>query len=257
MSVDQTIAQTEDGIGWLTFSNPDRHNALTAKMANEAIAILDGFARDPQVRLCVMRGAGQRAFVSGADIGGLSDRSKGTEGSRSGLSGLFSALADFEKPLIAAIRGWCLGGGVAVAMKADIRIAAESARFGIPAARLGVGYPLDSTRDLVNLVGPSAAKIILFTAERISAERALELGLIDEVASNESIETRIAEIAAGIRRNAPLSIKAAKATIDHIARGSPTDEAVNDLIRACLQSRDFKEGRAAFLEKRDPEFRGE
>ena len=142
-------------------------------------------------------------------------------------------------------------------MKADIRIASSDSRFGIPAARLGVGYPLDSTRDLVNLVGPSAAKIILFTAERLSAERAQELGLVDEVVAPNALNTRVSEVANAICRNAPLTIRAAKASIDHIARGDPSEQDVLESIAACLDSRDFKEGRAAFLEKRDAAFRGE
>ncbi len=257
MSDERSIAHVEDGIGWLTFSNRQRHNALTERMAAEAAAILDDFSRNPRVRLCVMKGAGEGAFVSGADIGGLSGRKVAPGGARSSLGALFGALSGFRKPLVAAIRGWCLGGGVAVAMKADIRIASSDSRFGIPAARLGVGYPLDSTRDLVNLVGPSAAKVILFTAQRLSADRALDLGLVDEVVGPDVLQDRVAEIAEAISRNAPLTIRAAKASIDHIARGNPSEQDVIDCIMACLESRDFEEGRAAFLEKREPLFRGE
>jgi len=147
-------------------------------------------------------------------------------------------------------------GGVAVAMKADLRICDATAKFGVPAARLGVGYPLDAVRDLVNLVGPSKAKTILFTAERLSAQEAKAIGLADEVLAPEALEGRIAEIAAAIVDNAPLSIRAAKAAIDHVARGAFSEAEVAAIVSDCYRSADFKEGRTAFLEKRRPAFKG-
>jgi enoyl-CoA hydratase/carnithine racemase len=239
----------------MNFNNPQRHNALTDAMCERIVAILADFEADPQVRLCVMTGAGDKAFVSGADIGGLPDGSAPRR-DKPPAAQAFDALRDFKKPLVAMIRGWCLGGGVAVAMKADMRIADSSAKFGIPAARLGVGYPLDSVRDLVNLVGPSAAKSILFTAERFPAEQALRLGLADEVVAPEALEGRIHEIAAAIVDNAPLSIRAAKAAIDHVARGAWSEGEIAGFVADCFGSADFTEGRAAFLEKRRPVFRG-
>jgi enoyl-CoA hydratase len=249
------IARKSDGVGWMTFNNPQRHNALTDAMSVRIVEILADFDADPGVRLCVMVGAGDKAFVSGADIGGLPDGSAPRRTVAPAVTA-FDALRDFKKPLVAMIRGWCLGGGVAVAMKADMRIADATAKFGVPAARLGVGYPLDSVRDLVNLVGPSAAKSILFTGERFDADQALRLGLADEVVAPEALEARIAQIAAAIGDNAPLSIKAAKAAIDHVARGAWSAEAVAGFVADCFGSADFTEGRAAFLEKRRPAFRG-
>ncbi len=168
----------------------------------------------------------------------------------------FEALGSFPKPLIAMVRGWCLGGGVAVALKADFRIAASDIRVGIPAARLGMGYPLDAVRDLVALVGPSTAKLILFTAEQIGAQTALRIGFVDEVVAPDALEERMRELTSAICQNAPLSILAAKATVDHVVRQSVPVDVPESLIRACLASADLQEGRAAFLEKRQPVFQG-
>jgi enoyl-CoA hydratase len=255
MAGDSVISRTADGIGWMTFSHPERHNALTDAMCAQAVEALSAFAADSQVRLCVMTGAGA-AFASGMDIGGLADAKRQSGDGPPHALQLLEGLSSFVKPLVAMIRGWCLGGGLAVAMKADIRICAPDARFGIPAARLGVGYPLDSMRDLVALVGPSAAKSMLFTAERLPADRALRIGLVDEVTEPGALEARVAQIAGAIAENAPLSIRAAKASIDHLARGRPSAEEVGALLSDCMASVDFREGRAAFLEKRAPVFRG-
>jgi enoyl-CoA hydratase len=255
MTDEPMIARKAEGVGWMTFNNPERHNALTDEMCERVVEILADFEADPEVRLCVMSGAGDKAFVSGADIGGLTNRLRAPKEAPPALRA-FDALRDFRKPLIAMIRGWCLGGGVAVAMKADIRIADASAKFGVPAARLGVGYPLDSVRDLVNLVGPSRAKTILFTAERMTAAQARELGLVDEVTAPDALEARVGEIAAAMVDNAPLSIRTAKAAVDHIARGAWSEAEIAGFVSECFASADFAEGRAAFLEKRRPVFRG-
>ncbi|HEY3694390.1 enoyl-CoA hydratase-related protein [Phenylobacterium sp.] len=255
MTDEPMIARKEDGVGWMTFNNPQRHNALNEAMCQRIMEILADFEADPAVRLCVMTGAGEKAFVSGADIGALPE-GPSSQRPAAPARAAFNALRDFNKPLVAMIRGWCLGGGVALAMKADLRIADATARFGVPAARLGVGYPLESVRDLVNLVGPSAAKSILFTAERLSAEQALRLGLADEVLAPEALQARIGEIAAAIVDNAPLSIRAAKAAVDHVSRGRWSEGEVAGFVADCLGSADFREGRSAFLEKRTPAFKG-
>ncbi len=247
------------GVGWMIFDNPTRHNAIDLSMWGAIPGILADFASDPDVRACVMTGAGERAFISGADITQLPDGARKPDASgNDGAAAVaaLEALGTFPKPLIAMVRGWCLGGGVAVALKADFRIAASDIRVGIPAARLGMGYPLDAVRDLVALVGPSAAKLILFTAEHIEADTALRVGFVDEVVAPDALEGRVRELTSEICQNAPLSILAAKATVDHVVRQSDRDEIPDSLIRACLASADLQEGRAAFLEKRQPAFRG-
>jgi enoyl-CoA hydratase/carnithine racemase len=256
MTAGRVIARIEDGVGWLVFSHEARRNALTDAMALEAVEHLAALAADPDVRLCVMRGESDKAFISGADIGGLPVAGQRPIGAPAPVMQLLDALAGFEKPLLAMIRGWCLGGGLAVALKADMRLCAEDARFGIPAARLGVGYPTAGLADLLALVSPSAAKQILFVAEHLSAEHALRIGLVDEVTAAGALEARLAEIARKIGENAPLSLRAAKAGIDHLTRGAHTAEDIAALGARCFASADYAEGRAAFLEKRAPKFRG-
>ncbi len=249
----------EAGVGWMIFDNPGRHNAIDSSMWSAIPDILVDFESDPDVRVCVMTGAGERAFISGADIAQLPDGSQRSDVSaeEGGVAlRAFEALGTFPKPLIAMVRGWCLGGGVAVALKADFRIAASDIGVGIPAARIGMGYPVDAVRDLVTLVGPSAAKLLLFTAERMGAQAALRVGFVDEVVAPEDLDERVGELTSEIRQNAPLSILAAKATVDHVVRRSDHVDIPERLIQACLASADLQEGRAAFLEKRQPVFQG-
>jgi enoyl-CoA hydratase len=253
---DQMISRKDGGVGWMIFNNPQRHNALTPAMFEGIDEILRDFEADREVRVCVMAGAGDKAFVSGADIAQLPDGPTAAPAPRPAGGRAFDALGSFSKPLIAMIQGWCLGGGVAVALKADMRIAATTSRFGIPAARLGIAYPLESIRDLVAVTGPSLAKSILFTAERLDADQALRTGLVDEVVAPEALEARVREIAAAISDNAPLSVRAAKAAINHFAHGAGNTEALAELSAACFASADYKEGREAFLQKRRPVFTG-
>jgi enoyl-CoA hydratase len=259
MSNAQMSSRKEDGVGWMVFDNAQRHNAIDPSMWRGMRDILVDFEADTDIRACVMTGAGDRAFVSGADIGQLPNGTGSSGGSEQGggeAMAALDALGAFPKPLVAMVRGWCLGAGVAIALKADFRFAASDIQIGIPAARLGVGYPFDAVRDLVTLVGPATAKLILFSAERMDAASALRVGLVDEVHEPEGLEQRVRELTSEISQNAPLSIRAAKASVDQIAGEQSAREGPEDLIRACFASADFQEGRAAFLEKRPPVFRG-
>jgi enoyl-CoA hydratase/carnithine racemase len=238
--------EEEQGVAWLTFDNPARRNALTIAMCRSLLAELERIEADAGVHVVVLRGAGDEAFMSGADISEQNDPE-----APKAIGAWYAALAALRTPVIAMVHGFCLGGGLATAIEADLRIAAEGSLFGIPAARLGVGYPYDGVRRLVDLVGPAVSADILYTARRLSAEEALRVGLVQQLVPRADLEGRVAEVAATIAANAPLTIRAAKAAI----RGADRDE-VARLVAECRASEDLAEGRRAFFEKRAPVFRG-
>jgi enoyl-CoA hydratase/carnithine racemase len=261
LSTEKILAEKEDGIGWLTFNNPERRNALSLDMWQAIGEVLENYESDPAVRVVVMRGAGGKAFVSGADISQFEDQRKNAEQAAAYASvseGAKKRMAMLDKPLIAMIRGFCIGGGLGVATNADIRIASDDSRFGIPAAKLGLAYAFDSLRKLVDLVGPAYAKEIMFTGRRLTAEEALRIGLVNRVVPAEQLEATVREMAAEIAANAPLTIRSAKITIDQIARDPDKRdmELVEATFRACFDSADYANGRKAFMEKRTPEFTG-
>ena len=255
------IAEQDGHIGWMIYNNPDRHNAMSMEMQEAVPVILEAFQRDDNVRIVVMRGAGDRAFISGADISEFETKRSTPEARKQfdeamGRAG--AAFARLEKPLIAMIHGYCMGGGLATAMQADIRIAADGAQFGIPAARLGLGYQFGGVRALVALVGPAHAAEILFSAKRFSAGEALEMGLINRVVPGEALEQTVRQLADTIAANAPLTIRASKFAIRQALR-DPDDRDLDTaarLVEECFRSADYAEGRTAFVEKRTPRFRG-
>jgi enoyl-CoA hydratase len=261
LGTDKMIAEKADGIGWMTFNQPERRNAISHEMRLAILQILEDFENDDAVRVIVMTGAGDKAFVSGSDIskgekGGatpqqLEEQSKVSEQMRRRYEAV-------SKPLIAMIRGYCLGGGVATALQADLRIAADDAQFGVPAARLGNAYNWDYTRKLVEIVGPARAKEILITARRYSAAEALQMGMVHQVVPGGELEATVRALAARIADNAPLSLRAAKVMVDEAARdaGERDMPAVEAMRKLCLNSDDFREGRRAFMEKRKPVWTG-
>jgi len=250
-----------DGVGVITFNNPEKRNAMSLAMWEGLGRALTELRDDPAVRVVVLVGAGDKAFVSGADISQFEKERNNAEASEeySRRSATQRALlADYPKPTIACIRGFCLGGGMLVAMLSDIRIAASNSQFGIPAARLGIAYGYDGLKHLVSLVGPSWARLLLYTGMRIDSAEALRIGLVDRVLADGELWDATMDIARTISSNAPLAVKAAKLTIAQVVKdaGERDMEAIRKIGIACMDSEDFREGRQAFMEKRKPQFRG-
>jgi enoyl-CoA hydratase/carnithine racemase len=255
------IGRKEGPIAHLVFDNPTRRNAVSASMWAAIPPILDGFAADPEIRVLVVSGSGDKAFVSGADISEFdktrASRADAERSSRVGAEAM-TALRTFARPVVAMIRGFCLGGGLNVALACDLRIATEDAQFGIPAARLGNGYGESGLAPLVATVGPAIAKEILFTARRYTAHEALALGLVSRVVPAAELESFTRDYALGIAANAPMTITAVKSVVNELTKDeSRRDMATaRELVMRCFDSRDFKEGRAAFKDKRKPIFVG-
>jgi enoyl-CoA hydratase len=255
------LQSVTDGVGVITFNNPDKRNAMSLEMWEGLGLALVELRDDPAVRVVILVGAGDKAFVSGADISQFEKTRHNAEASEeySRRSAAQRALlADYPKPIIACIRGFCLGGGMQVAMAADIRIASDNSQFGIPAAKLGIAYGYDGLNNLVSLVGPSWARLLMYTGMRIDSAEGLRIGLVDRVVPNRELWDATMEIARTISGNAPLAIKAAKITIAQILKDPDQRDmaAIKQIGTDCMDSEDFREGRRAFMEKRKPEFKG-
>jgi enoyl-CoA hydratase len=250
-----------DGVGVVTFNNPDKRNAMSLDMWEGLGHALTELRDDETVRVVILVGAGDKAFVSGADISQF-EKTRHNAAASEEYSKKSAAqralLANYPKPTISCIRGFCLGGGMQVAMLTDIRIAAQDSQFGIPAAKLGIAYGYDGLRHLVSLVGPSWARLIMYTGMKIDSAEALRIGLVDRVVPNEELRAATMEIARTISSNAPLAVQAAKITIAQVLK-DPAErdmEAIKKIGTACMDSEDFREGRQAFMEKRKPQFKG-
>jgi len=255
------LKQVSGGVGVIAFNNPSKRNAMSLDMWDGLGSALTELRDDPEVRVVILTGAGDKAFVSGADISQFEQTRHNAEASdayseRSAAQR--TLLGNFPKPTIACIRGFCLGGGMQVAMLTDIRIAAANSQFGIPAAKLGIAYGYDGLRHLVSLVGPSWARLLMYTGMRIDASEALRIGLVDRVIPDAQLWEATSELARTMAHNAPLAITAAKITIAEILKdpGQRDMNAIRHIGDACMNSDDFREGRQAFMEKRPPRFTG-
>ena len=249
-------------IGWLIFNRPDKRNAVGIETWQLMQEYAKDLAADDSIRVVILRGAGEQAFVAGADISQFKDRRRNMEDEaeyrKIGARGR-DALAALSKPLLAMIHGYCVGGGVSIAIGCDIRIASDDARFGIPAARLGLGYHYSGMEQLMALIGPSHTKEIFFTARTDwSAQDALRMGLVNQVVPKAELEAFTREYAHTIARNAPLTLRSAKASVNELLRPSEKRDLamLERLIADCFNSQDYQEGVRAFSEKRRPQFQG-
>ena len=261
LQTEMMLAHVEDGVGWITFNQPEKRNAVSFAMWEAIPEIINDFASADDVRVVVMKGAGDRAFVSGADISEFEEIRSTPEQIAiydTATTASNAALRSLEKPLIAMIRGFCIGGGMSIALAADLRISADDGQFGVPAAKLGVGYGYGGIKELMNLVGPSYAKEIFFTGQRFNAVDAEKMGLVNRVVPVEELESTVSELARTIAGNAPLTVRAAKAAVNEGTK-TPDErdlDRIAAMVEACFNSADYKEGRRAFMEKRKPQFQG-
>lgn len=253
--------ERQEGIATLTIDNPARMNAMTAAMWAALPGLVREVEADTSVRVIVMRGAGTRAFSAGADISEFETaRAGGAVAAYDELNhAAFEALTNCAKPTIAMIHGFCMGGGLGLALGCDLRVADTASQFAIPPAKLGLGYNPRWITPILRAVSPADAKLMLFTGRRFAADHALHIGLVTQLASVDELEIVAYGLAAEIAANAPLSVKASKAMVDQLSRPgvAPDLAALDRMVKACFASADYEEGRRAFIEKRKPVFKGE
>tara|TARA_B100000686_G_C16762196_1_gene959418 strand:+ start:1219 stop:2031 length:813 start_codon:yes stop_codon:yes gene_type:complete len=255
------ISYKDGSIGWMIYENRKKYNAVTYDMRRAIPKILADFESDKEIRVVLITGSGNKAFISGSDISQFGEKRSSKK-----MRKLYDdasdqanrAMQSFSKPMIAMIHGHCLGAGLLTAMLCDFRVASEEATFGVPPAKLGLGFNYSGVNDLVRLVGPAYASELLFTGKHYKSEFALRIGLINDVVPFNKLKSKVSELANMISANAPLTLKSLKTSI----RNTQLDESARDMdavereIDACFASLDYQEGQRAFLEKRKPIFKG-
>jgi enoyl-CoA hydratase/carnithine racemase len=258
---DKMLVRKDGHVGYVIFNNPERRNAVSLEMWERTSEILQQLAQDDEVRVVVLTGAGGKAFVSGADVSRFESERSSLEAIKiynAAVERANASVHEFPKPTIAMIRGYCIGGGVGLAVCCDLRLCSDDSRFAVPAARLGLGYPYAGLKRLTDVVGPAFAKEIFFTARQFDAEEARAMGLVNRVLPAAELEAYVKGYADTIAGNAPLTVKAAKLVVNETLKDeSERDPArCRELVEQCFASNDYTEGRRAFMEKRRPAFTG-
>ncbi|MBT5107550.1 MAG: enoyl-CoA hydratase [Rhodospirillaceae bacterium] len=261
MPTDKMIMEKRGPVGWMTFNNPAKFNAVSMEMWEAAVEILGKFEKDDDIRVVIVTGAGGKAFISGADISKFEDERSSQEAVdryADAVGGAYNGLQNFPKPTIAMINGYCIGGGAGLAVCCDMRICSDTSRFAIPAAKLGLGYTYEHIKKLSNLVGPSFAKEIFFTARQFDAEEARTMGLVNRVMPAENLEAYVNDYAERIAANAPLTVGQVKLTVGEILKDPDERDlaACEAAVSECFDSEDYVEGRRAFMAKKTPQFKG-
>jgi len=257
---ERLIAETQGPVGWLTFNNPARRNAISIDMWEAIPQVLDRFEQDANIRVIVLKGEGDKAFVSGADVSQYEKQRSTAEGIQhyEEIAGrVAERLQSCDKVIIAMIRGYCLGAGVNIALCSDLRLAADDARLGIPAAKLGLGYRASSLKNLVDILGPAYAREVLITGRQFRADEAKTMGFVHRAVPVAELEALVLEYCAMLSENAPLTIRASKRIVRELLKSNAYDaQACAALVKQCFESQDYIEGRRAFMEKRKPVFQG-
>jgi enoyl-CoA hydratase/carnithine racemase len=260
-STDKMLSRRDGVIGHMTFNNPERHNAVSLEMWDAVEEILTDFEADQDIRVLVLSGAGGKSFVSGADISKF-DQERGSAEAvthyNARIKIVYDRILRFPKPTIAMINGYCIGGGLNLATVCDLRFCSAKSKFGMPAAKLALGYPFHSIQRLVSVIGAPAAKDLMFSARHIDADEAYQIGLVHKLVAEEELEGFVADYAAQIGANAPLTLASMKFIVGEVLK-DPGDRdlaACQDTVDACFSSADYVEGRTAFMEKRKPAFKG-
>jgi enoyl-CoA hydratase/carnithine racemase len=261
VATEKLIARKDGAIGWVIFNNPDKRNAMSLEMYEATAVAMEGYAKDSDVRVVILKGAGDKAFISGADISQFKDRRSNPEQVRAAEAiseRCNRAIRECPRPVIAMIRGYCMGGGLGIAVACDVRIASDDSRFGIPAAKLGVGYRFSGIRRLAELIGPSFTAEIFYTGRQFNAQEALQMGLVNRVLPVAELEKYVMDYAATLTGNAPLTIAAVKRSLIELHKDPAERDlaACQKMVDDCFASEDYKEGQKAFMEKRKPAFRG-
>jgi enoyl-CoA hydratase/carnithine racemase len=261
MSEGKVLVEKRGAAGWIVFDQPARKNAISGAMWRAIPPAMAQFDADPEVRCVVFRGAGTEAFAAGADISEFEkNRAERSLVSKYDdlLDQVLHAIQDSLKPSVAMIHGYCLGGGLEIALACDLRYCGQSAQFAIPAAKLGLAYNIEGHKRLIETVGHARAREIMFLGRRYNADEAFQIGLVHQVVPDTSLEYFVFEATKTISENAPLAIANTKTIIEEYvkAKGGPDEARMRAAIERCAKSADYEEGRKAFMEKRKPKFTG-